>query len=145
MQPSSVTFQSPDSSHSTTILNFHFGATISFILTTQPLKLKGGKKGVFYPFLSMHAQSCLILCILLWNVACQALLSMGILQARALEWVAILFSRGIFPTQGSNPSVLPCRQILLPLSHRGSLVPTPASCLYAIKKGQLGQVWKCLY
>ena len=26
----------------------------------------------------------------------------GILQARILEWVAISFSRGIFPTQGSN-------------------------------------------
>ena len=26
----------------------------------------------------------------------------GILQARILEWVAIPFSRGIFPTQGSN-------------------------------------------
>ena len=27
----------------------------------------------------------------------------GILQARILEWVAISFSRGIFPTQGPNP------------------------------------------
>ena len=27
----------------------------------------------------------------------------GILQARILEWVAFPFSRGIFPTQGSNP------------------------------------------
>ena len=27
----------------------------------------------------------------------------GILQDRILEWVAFLFSRGIFPTQGSNP------------------------------------------
>ena len=27
----------------------------------------------------------------------------GILQARILEWVAISFSRGILPTQGSNP------------------------------------------
>ena len=26
----------------------------------------------------------------------------GILQARILDWVAISFSRGIFPTQGSN-------------------------------------------
>ena len=35
----------------------------------------------------------------------------GILQARILEWVAIPFSRGIFPTQGSNPHLLHCRQI----------------------------------
>ena len=27
----------------------------------------------------------------------------GILQARILEWVAMPFPRGIFPTQGSNP------------------------------------------
>ena len=36
----------------------------------------------------------------------------GILQARILEWVAISFSRGIFPTQGSNPGLLCCRQTL---------------------------------
>ena len=34
------------------------------------------------------------------------------LQARLLEWVAFLFSRGILPTQGSNPGLLHCRQIL---------------------------------
>ena len=39
----------------------------------------------------------------------------GIFQARTLEWVAISSSRGIFLTQGSNPSLLcllHCRQIL---------------------------------
>ena len=30
-----------------------------------------------------------------WTVACQAPLSMGILQARILEWVAISFSRDL--------------------------------------------------
>ena len=29
----------------------------------------------------------------------------GILQARILVWVALPFSRGIFPSQGSNPSL----------------------------------------
>ena len=29
--------------------------------------------------------------------------------------------QGIFPTQGLNPGLLHCRQILLPLSHQGSL------------------------
>ena len=42
----------------------------------------------------------------LWTVACQAPLSMGILQARILEWVAMLSSRGIFQTQRSNPCLL---------------------------------------
>ena len=41
----------------------------------------------------------------------------GILQARILEWVAFPFSRGIFPTQGSNPGLLNCRQILYHLSY----------------------------
>ena len=44
----------------------------------------------------------------------------GILQARILEWVAFPFSRGIFPTQGSNPGLLYCRKILNQLSHQGS-------------------------
>ena len=43
----------------------------------------------------------------------------GILQARTLEWVAIL--QGIFPTQGSNPGLPPCRLILHHLSHLGSV------------------------
>ena len=47
-----------------------------------------------------------------WIVACQASLSMGILQARALEWIACPF-QGIFPTQGLNPGLPYCRQILL--------------------------------
>ena len=34
----------------------------------------------------------------------------GIFQARVLEWVAISFSQGIFPAQGSNPGLARCRQ-----------------------------------
>ena len=44
----------------------------------------------------------------------------GILQARILEWVAISFSRGMFPTQGSNPGLLHCRQISYRLNYKGS-------------------------
>ena len=36
----------------------------------------------------------------------------GILQARILGWVAISFSKSLFPTQGSNPGLPHCRQIL---------------------------------
>ena len=43
-----------------------------------------------------------------------------ILQARILEWVAFPFSRGTFPTQGSNPGLPHCKQILYQLSHKGS-------------------------
>ena len=44
----------------------------------------------------------------------------GILQARILEWVAIPFSRGIFPTQGLNLGLLHCRQILYNVGYHGS-------------------------
>ena len=44
----------------------------------------------------------------------------GILQARILKWVAISFSRAIFPTQGSNPGLLHCRWIL----YQGSPIVT---------------------
>ena len=56
-------------------------------------------------------QSCLTLCD---PVDCSPPGSSiyGILQARILEWVAIFFSRGIFPTQGLNPGLLNCRQTL---------------------------------
>ena len=43
-----------------------------------------------------------------------------IFQAKILEWVAISFSRGIFPTQGLNPGLLHYRQILYQLSYKGS-------------------------
>ena len=44
----------------------------------------------------------------------------GILQANILEWAATSFSKEIFLTQGSNPGLLHCRQILYCLSHQGS-------------------------
>ena len=42
-----------------------------------------------------------------WTVAHQDPLSMGILQARILEWIAMpSLLQGIFPIQGSNPGLL---------------------------------------
>ena len=52
-----------------------------------------------------------------WTAAFKAPLSMGILQARILEWVAMPFLQGIFPTQGLN-SGLHCKWILYQLSHQ---------------------------
>ena len=49
---------------------------------------------------SIH--SCIQLFVTLWTVVCQAPLSMGILQARKLEWVAIPFSKG-----SSQPRIEP--------------------------------------
>ena len=44
----------------------------------------------------------------------------GILQARLLEWFAISFYMGIFPTQGLNSGFLHCRQVFYYLIHQGS-------------------------
>ena len=64
------------------------------------------------------------LCLTLWDpMDCSppVFFVHGILQARILEWVAIPFLlQGIFPTQGLNPVLLHCRQILYHLSHWGS-------------------------
>ena len=43
----------------------------------------------------------------------------GILQARILEWGCHFLFQGIFPTQGLNPDLLHCRQILYCWSHPG--------------------------
>ena len=57
------------------------------------------------------AQSCPTLCDPVdWNLPSSSIY--GILQARILEWVAISFSRGIFPTQGLNPGLPHCGQML---------------------------------
>ena len=53
--------------------------------------------------------------------ACQAPLSMGILQATILEWVAFPFSRGSSQLRDQTQAGLPhCRWILYQLSHKGS-------------------------
>ena len=43
----------------------------------------------------------------------------GMLQAGTLEWCCFFLQR-ILPTQGSNPGLLHCRQILYCLSYMGS-------------------------
>ena len=54
--------------------------------------------------------------VTLWTVACQAPLSMEFSRQELLEWVAIPFSRGIFPTQGLNRGLPLCKWILYQLS-----------------------------
>ena len=61
---------------------------------------------------------------ILWTVAHQALVSMGILQARILEWVAMPSSRDL-PDPGTeprSPASLALQAYSLPLSHQGSAV-----------------------
>jgi len=55
-----------------------------------------------------------------WTIAQQAPLSMGTLQARILEWVAMHFSRGSSqPRDQTQVSHRICRQILYNLSNQG--------------------------
>ena len=56
-----------------------------------------------------------------WTVAYQVPPSMGF--SRQEYWSGLPFpSPGVFPTQGWNPGLLHCRQMLCPLSHQGSRV-----------------------
>ena len=58
------------------------------------------------------AQLCLTLCDPMDSTV------QGILPARILEWAAFPIPGGIFPTQGSNPGLRHCRQILYQLSYQ---------------------------
>ena len=65
------------------------------------------------------AQSCLTLCDS-WTEAHQAPLSMGF--SRQEYWSGLSCPPPeIFPTQGSNPGLLHCKQILYHLSHQGKV------------------------
>ena len=77
------------------------------LLFPEPLVLWGVSKRA-RRYMHVHAKSLshVQLFATLSTVTCQAPLSMGILQARILEWIAMPSSKGIFPTQGPNPHLL---------------------------------------
>ena len=70
-----------------------------------------------------------------WTVTHQVPLVCEISQATILEWLAISFSRGIFPTQGSNLGLLHCRQILYHLSHQGNKDISEKNLFLKVKEG----------
>ena len=77
---------------------------------------------VFFPSFGYHmvvySPSCVRLCSPIhWSH--QAILH-GISQARITRVGCHFLLQGIFPTQGSNPGLWHCRQILYWLSHEGS-------------------------
>ena len=74
---------------------------------------------IFQWFSSVQSLSRVQLFATPWTVAHQALLSMGSLQARILEWVAMPSSRASFRPQGSNQGLLQRRWILYQLSYQG--------------------------
>ena len=90
----------------------------------------------FYWCIRVVAQSCLTLCDLMdCSRPCSSI--HGIFQATVLEWVAISFSGGIFPTQGLNPGLLHCRQARYPLSHQGSVSGIDILVLFLMLVGRL--------
>ena len=64
----------------------------------------------------------------------------GLLQTGIVEWVAMPSSRGIFPSQGSNPGLPHCRQILYRLSHQGS--PQSPEAIVAKLRTPGESVWR---
>jgi len=83
---------------------FEYGGLIFILLYSCPV----------FPVKVKGALSCQTLC---YPMHCTV---QGILQARILKWVAFSLLQGIFPTQGSNPGLPHCRQILYQMSHKGS-------------------------
>ena len=69
--------------------------------------------------LCLVAQSCLTLCNLM-DYSLPGSSVHGDYPGKNTEVGCHALFQGIFPTQGSNPGLLPCRQILYHLSHQGS-------------------------
>ena len=68
--------------------------------------------------------------------------SHGILQARILEWVSVPFSRGTFPTQGSNSGLPHCRGVLYKMNYQESLkYMTRCSSVLNIRRFKVKPRW----
>ena len=70
--------------------------------------------------MKLKSLSCVRLFVTPWTLAHQASLSMGFCRQEC--WSGLPFLQGIFPTQGSNPSLRHCRRTLYQLSHQGRYV-----------------------
>ena len=79
--------------------------------TTRPLKVKKVK---------VKSLSCARLFGTPWTVACTKLLHPWDFPGKSTGVGCHFLLQGIFPTQGSNPGLLHCRQTLYLLSHQGS-------------------------
>jgi len=93
--------QSPWSQSRTRLSDFTF--TFHFLQSfTQSPDLFFSIASIFYCVWVLTQFSHVQLFVTPWTVACQAPLSMGILQARILEWVAMSSSRGSFQPRGQT-------------------------------------------
>ena len=62
-----------------------------------------------------------------WTVACTRLLRLWDFLGKSTGVACHFLLQGIFPTQGSNPGILHCIQMLYRLSHQGSPYPSGRS------------------
>ena len=97
------------------------GCAQPMVATPSPQDENNFKYTLLVPALCLVAQSCPTLCNPM-TAPRQAPLSIGILQARILEWVAMPFSRGSSQSRASNPGLPQCWWFLYQLSHHGSPV-----------------------
>ena len=77
----------------------------------------------------MKSLSCVRLFVSPWTIAYQASLSMGF-PGKNIGVGCHFLLQGIFPTQGSNPGLQHCRQVLYPLSHQRSPKHSKVVVLY---------------
>ena len=68
----------------------------------------------------MKSLGCVQLFATPWTIACTRLLCPWDFLGKSIGVGCYFFLQGIFPTQGSNPGLLRCRQMLYHLSHQGS-------------------------
>ena len=98
--------QAPDVMSRKEVISTTFGPSDWPTITTQRRVLTAGSLG---QRCSLVSDSCNHMdCGLPGSSVCE------IFPARRLEWVAICYSRGIFPTQGSNPHLLAGRFFTTP-------------------------------
>ena len=98
----------------------------SFLLSVTSSILSGGANACVAPKVKWKLLSCVRLLATPWTVARQAPLSMGF--SRQEYWSGLpCRSPGILPTQGLNPDLPHCRQILCRLSCSGICQKMPPS------------------
>ena len=111
-----------------------------------PFKLMGASLKLDFPevlyacncFLFVKCESCSAVSLFAtpWTVACQVLLSMNFAgNNTGVSSHSLL--QGIFSTQGSNPDLPHCRQILYHLSHQYHFCLTCFNCLPSQNTQQL--------
>ena len=90
--------------------------------------------------LKVKVKSCPTLCNP-WKVACTKLLRTWDFQGKSTGVGCHFLHQGIFPTQGSHPSLSHCRQTLYRLSHQGTIRVCLHTSKFKFPKYHLPKLW----